>query len=221
MISEKEITKPVVAWCIGTINEQISGEVQFGHAGAKSNKQEETAQYKNQYLKQSGATVPESFMDFGDKIEEVYLSIFCPHSNSLPKGERASSIHSEKCSPFLPLGERIQDRGITEEIQEKLSQIQKRKKTSFTSTISDERGEELLYNGKKISEFTQNPDIGRLIGHLWLKRELPDYACNFLHTVIVLIADHGPAVSGAQNTIITARAGNELKSSLIAGLSSV
>jgi hypothetical protein len=39
----------------------------------------------------------------------------------------------------------------------------KRNKTTFTSTISDERGEELLYNGKKISEFTQNPDMGRVI----------------------------------------------------------
>jgi hypothetical protein len=29
MIQDKEITKPVVAWCIGTIGEEISGEVQF------------------------------------------------------------------------------------------------------------------------------------------------------------------------------------------------
>lgn len=64
MISEKEITKPVVAWCIGTINEQISGEVQFGHAGAKSNKEEETANYKNTFLKKSGAIVPASYIDF-------------------------------------------------------------------------------------------------------------------------------------------------------------
>lgn len=72
MIEEKEITKPVVAWCIGTINEHIKGEVQFGHAGAKSNKDEETASYKNTALRNAGAIVPESYMDFGDKIEEVY-----------------------------------------------------------------------------------------------------------------------------------------------------
>lgn len=99
--------------------------------------------------------------------------------------------------------------------------MSKRNKTSFTSTISDERGEELLYNGKKISEFTSSPDIGRTIGHLWLKRELPEYACRFLNTVIVLIADHGPAVSGATNAIVTARAGNDLKSSLISGLATI
>jgi len=32
MIKKKEITKPVVAWCIGTIGELITKEVQFGHA---------------------------------------------------------------------------------------------------------------------------------------------------------------------------------------------
>ena len=36
--------------------------------------------------------------------------------------------------------------------------------------------------------------------------------------VLQLTADHGPAVSGAMNTIITARAGKDLISSLVAGL---
>ena len=31
-------------------------------------------------------------------------------------------------------------------------------------------------------------------------------------------ADHGPAVSGAHNTIVTARAGKDLVSSLVSGL---
>lgn len=75
MIREKKISKPVVAWCIGTINEEIRGEVQFGHAGAKSNRQEETASYKNAALKEAGAMVPESFMDFGNMIEKVFSSL--------------------------------------------------------------------------------------------------------------------------------------------------
>lgn len=35
---------------------------------------------------------------------------------------------------------------------------------------------------------------------------------------MVITADHGPAVSGAVNTIVTARAGKDLLSSLTAGL---
>lgn len=34
----------------------------------------------------------------------------------------------------------------------------------------------------------------------------------------MITADHGPAVSGAHNTIITARAGKDLVSSLVSGL---
>lgn len=190
MIQNWEITKPVVAWCIWTINEEISGEVQFGHAGAKSNKDEETASYKNKILRESGVIVPENYMDFWDKIRETFLNLTLPERTEI-------------------------------DISEKLSHIQKRKKTLFTSTISDERGEELSYNWKKISQFTKNPDIGRVIWNLWLKRELPEYACRFINTVLVLIADHGPAVSGAQNTIVTARAWNDLKSSLIAWLATI
>lgn len=190
MIQNWEINKPIIAWCIGTINEQINGEVQFWHAGAKSNKEEETASYKNKILKKSGAIVPTNYMDLWDTILKTFQSL------------------------------NIQKKD-TQDISDKIFQIKNRKKTLFTTTISDERWEELLYNGKKVSEFTQNPDIWRVIWNLWMKRELPEYACNFINTVLVLIADHGPAVSWAQNTIITARAGNDLKSSLISGLATI
>ena len=36
--------------------------------------------------------------------------------------------------------------------------------------------------------------------------------------VLMLTADHGPAVSGAMNTIITTRAGKDLISALVSGL---
>lgn len=35
---------------------------------------------------------------------------------------------------------------------------------------------------------------------------------------IMLCADHGPCVSGAHNTIVTARAGKDLVSSLVSGM---
>jgi len=36
--------------------------------------------------------------------------------------------------------------------------------------------------------------------------------------ILMVTADHGPAVSGAHNTIVTARAGKDLISSLVSGL---
>jgi citrate synthase len=60
-----------------------------------------------------------------------------------------------------------------------------------------------------------------VIGALWLKRELPEYALNYINTIIILLADHGPAVSGATNTIVTARAGKDILSSLVSGLMTI
>ena len=191
MIKDWEITKPVIAWCIGTIGEQISGEVQFGHAGAKSNKDEETASYKNKFLVESGAIVPESYMDFWDKIKSTFETL------------------------------NISEKEFIIDIPHKLSQINTRRKTLFTSTISDERWEELQYNHKNISDYTSAGSFANVIWNLWLKRDLPEYGLEFINAILILLADHGPAVSGATNAMITARAGNDLKSSLIAGLTTI
>ena len=94
-----------------------------------------------------------------------------------------------------------------------------RKPASFISTISDDRGQELLYAGMPISDvFKEEIGIGGVMSLLWFRRRIPPYASRFLEMVLMLTADHGPAVSGAMNTIITARAGKDLISSLVAGL---
>jgi ATP citrate (pro-S)-lyase len=47
---------------------------------------------------------------------------------------------------------------------------------------------------------------------------LPKYATEFLEMTLMVTADHGPAVSGAHNTIVCARAGKDLVSCLASGL---
>jgi ATP citrate (pro-S)-lyase len=70
-----------------------------------------------------------------------------------------------------------------------------------------------------ISEvFSEDIGIGGVLSLLWFKRRLPAYACKFIEMVLMITADHGPAVSGAHNTIVTARAGKDLISSLVSGL---
>jgi len=97
-----------------------------------------------------------------------------------------------------------------------------RKPTNFVSTISDERGDELVYSGMPLSKvFEEDIGIGGVISLLWFKRRLPAYATKFIEMVLMVTADHGPAVSGAHNTIITARAGKDLISSLVSGLCTI
>jgi len=94
-----------------------------------------------------------------------------------------------------------------------------RKPAAFISSIVDERGQELVYSGMKISEiFKSNLGIGGVLGLIWFRKRLPEYFCRFVELVLMVTADHGPAVSGAHNTIVTARAGKDLISSLCSGL---
>merc|ERR1712048_193569 len=94
-----------------------------------------------------------------------------------------------------------------------------RKPANFISSIADDRGEELKYCGVQISEvFVKNMGIGGVLGLLWFRRQLPPACCKFIEMVLMVTADHGPAVSGAHNTIVSARAGKDLVSSLCSGL---
>ncbi|NJN66070.1 MAG: ATP citrate synthase [Chloroflexaceae bacterium] len=78
---------------------------------------------------------------------------------------------------------------------------------------------QLLYQGMPISKiFAQDIGIGGVLGLLWFKRLLPVYARHFIEMVLMVIADHGPAVSGAHNAIVSARAEKDLISSLVSGI---
>lgn len=87
------------------------------------------------------------------------------------------------------------------------------------TSICDERGQELLYAGMPVTEvLKQNVGIGGVVSLLWFQRCLPPTYCKFLEMSLMLTADHGPAVSGAHNTIVCARAGKDLVSSVVSGL---
>lgn len=96
-----------------------------------------------------------------------------------------------------------------------------RKSKEFICTISDDRGDEATYAGFPISSLA-TPDTGKGIGDvialLWFKKQYPQWATQFIETVIKTVADHGPAVSGAHNAKVTTRAGKSVVEALVTGL---
>ncbi|KAK7940115.1 hypothetical protein WMY93_003441 [Mugilogobius chulae] len=198
-IKDGRITKPVVCWCIGTCATMFASEVQFGHAGACANQASETAVEKNKALKEAGAFVPKSFDELGEIIKSVYDDL-------VAKGVIVPA--EEMPPPTVPM-----DYSWARE----LGLI--RKPASFMTSICDERGQELIYAGMPITEvFKSEIGLGGTLGLLWFQRRLPRYACQFIEMCLMVTADHGPAVSGAHNTIVCARAGKDLISSLTSGL---
>ncbi len=190
-VKEGKITKPIIAWCIGTIAKHFSSGVQFGHAGASANADRETAEAKNRAMAEAGIHVPDSFNDLPRVINEVYTKLY--------------------------------NEGVILEIEEpEIKTIPKvRRPKQFICTISDDRGEEATYAGFPISSVA-TPDTGKTIGDvvslLWFKKVYPKWATEFIETVIKTVADHGPAVSGAHNAKVTARAGKSVVESLVTGL---
>lgn len=198
-VKSGQIKKPIVAWAIGTVAGMLKTEVQFGHAGSFANSQLETAANKNKAMKEAGFYVPETFEDLPKVLADLYKKMVL---------DGTIKETSEPAVPKIPIDYSwAQELGLI------------RKPAAFISTISDDRGQELLYAGMPISDvFKENIGIGGVMSLLWFRRRLPDYASKFLEMVLMLTADHGPAVSGAMNTIITTRAGKDLISSLVAGL---
>jgi len=190
-VKSGKIKKPIIAWCIGTIAKHYSSGVQFGHAGASANDDRETAEAKNNAMREAGIHVPKTFNDLPDEIAGVYRQL---------KAE-----------------------GIIKEIEEpEINKIPAyRRPRQFICTISDDRGEEATYAGFPISSVAL-PETGKTIGDvvslLWFKKQYPRWAVDFIETVIKTVADHGPAVSGAHNAKVTARAGKSVVESLVTGL---
>ena len=198
-IKDGRLTKPLVMWATGTCAKVLPGQVQFGHAGAKAGGEDETADAKNAALREAGVVVPNSFDDYADKIKETYDRL-------VSDGTIAPAKEIEP--PHVPMDyKQAKAEGLV------------RKPTNFVSTICDESGEVHNYCGVPIDEVIEKKyGIGGVIGLLWFKKEIPQYARDFLEMVIQIIADHGAAVSGAHNTIVTARAGKDLISSLVTGI---
>ena len=194
-----KITKPVVMWVAGTAARILPSGLQFGHAGAMAGSDMETAEAKNKALREAGAIIPDSYEDLDKKIKEAFEKL---------KQEGKIEEIAEFEPPKVPIDFNDATRlGIV------------RRPTDVIVSISDDRGDVPTFAGVGLDEIVrENRSIGYVIGLLWFKRELPGFAQDFIEMVIKLTADHGPAVSGAHNAIITARAGKDLMSAVASGI---
>jgi len=96
-VKSGKIKKPIIAWCIGTIAKYYDSGVQFGHAGASANGEMETAEYKNNAMKEAGIHVPDSFNDLPAMIHKVFTDLKLPaipepEINVVPKARRSKEF---------------------------------------------------------------------------------------------------------------------------------
>jgi len=184
--------KMLVGWCSGTSEKSFGDQIEFGHAGACAGSQKEEANYKNNRMRELGLIVPGTFEELGTVLQPLLHKLIpkqCGGGRNVP----------------MDLGDAIKG-GIV-----RINPI-------IITRMTDERTD-LKYRGEVIDEVVARKfSIGYTVANLWLNCRVDDWAAEFIEKSLVIMADHGPAVSGAQNTIITARAGKGLVESLVSGL---
>jgi ATP-citrate lyase alpha-subunit len=193
----------LIAVVSGFCQEMLPKGMKFGHAGAKEGMRGEgSARSKTDLLKKVGAIVPTTFGGLGPAIKEVYQE-FLARGAIKPIAEVDPSA-----LPRLP-------RTVDEAFKGGELMVEPLVKT----TISDDRGDEPLYAGYPASELiNKGYDIPHIIGLLWDKRLISQQEAEIIRRIIMLSADHGPAVSGALATIIAACAGINMAQAVAAGL---
>jgi len=172
-VKSGKIKKPIVAWAIGTCAKMFTTEVQFGHAGSMANSELETADAKNAAMKAAGFVVPDTFEDLPSAIKETYDALV-QAGVIVPQPEREP--------PVIPMDYKwAQELGMI------------RKPAAFISTISDERGQELMYAGMAISDvFKEDIGLGGVVSLLWFKRRT--YSFPFTSGPLVNIFLRSPSV---------------------------
>lgn len=100
-----------------------------------------------------------------------------------------------------------------------MTNLDNRTHSLFTSTVSGVKNGEPTILGDSLIDLASKSSFAYLAGSLWLGRKLKSQKTeSVIDYALRLLIDHGPYVSGAVNTIITARAGRDLVSSLTSGL---
>jgi ATP-citrate lyase alpha-subunit len=193
----------LVATISGFCQEHLPKGMKFGHAGAKEGlRGEGSARSKVDSLRKAGAIVPDTFGGLGPAIEQLYRELV----------ERRVIAPAEEVDmavlPRLP-------KNIDQAIKTGEVMVEPLVKT----TISDDRGDEPLYDGYPASELIrQGYQIPHVIGLLWNKKLISAQEAEIIKRIIMLSADHGPSVSGALVTIIAAGAGINMAQAVAAGM---
>jgi ATP citrate (pro-S)-lyase len=103
---------------------------------------------------------------------------------------------------------------------ETLAKLTQRRPGLISSSISHDAGDgEVQVLDQSLLELADNNSFAKIVISMFLGKPAKSVELEqFVDYVLKLLVDHGPYVSGALNTIVTARAGRDLVSSLAAGL---
>lgn len=137
--------------------------------------------------------------------------------------QEAGAFVANSFQEFVEMIDALESKTTNAEQKEKYDMIQKdmdnREHALIATSISQDKDGKVMVLGEELLSFAKGNSFAKIVGSLFLGRKLHSKDTEkFINFVLRLLVDHGPYVSGAVNTIITARAGRDLVSSLATGL---
>ena len=191
LVENHTIKKKVIAWCSGISSDYFNEDIEFGHAGASATNKYEKASFKNYLMREMGVIVPKRF-------------------------ELMQAVLEMQKKGYYSYNDNVRD--IPIDFEEALKDKKIRVSPAMINRVSDER-KDLYYSSVPINNILEKDySLGKSLSLLWFGIEFEDWAAKYIEKIMSVMADHGPLVSGAQNTIVASRAGKDVLSALTAGL---
>jgi ATP citrate (pro-S)-lyase len=122
------------------------------------------------------------------------------------------------CDTFADIAKELKERA-QQPMSHEAHTIGNRKRSLIVSHLSGDRNNDVQLIGKDLLDTVNANSFASLTLSMLLGKQIDSKkAVDFVDFVLRLLVDHGPYVSGAMNTIVAARAGRDLVSSMSAGL---
>lgn len=132
--------------------------------------------------------------------------------------KEAGAIVPDTFSEFVGAINSLEDFG-SEENNDRIEQMDDRRHALIASSISKDEDGDVKILGEDLVSFAKGNSFAKIAASLFLGKKINSTDTEDLVDFILKVSvDHGPYVSGALNTIVSARAGKDLVSSLASGL---
>ncbi len=159
--------------------------------------------------------VPPQFGHAGAIAEQQDESARAKREVLTAAGATASSSYSQ----FVELLQSVQVSEVAAVSTPDHKNFQQRRPALIASSLSGDVDGDAQILGQDVLALASEHSFGWIVAAMLLGRPISSPQLEeFVDFVLRLLVDHGPYVSGALNTIVTARAGRDLVSSLAAGL---
>lgn len=135
------------------------------------------------------------------------------------KKEALKKVGVVVCDTFGELAPTLAAREVRVVPNNNVRQIGERRKRLILSHLSGDKNGDMQLLGRELLQTIEHHSLASLVFSMLLNHEVKSKKLiDFTDHVLRSLVDHGPYVSGAANTIVAARAGKDLVSSLAAGL---